>query len=107
MQASVGIAHAYYVLNMQECLTDIEHAIHHGYVITSQEDKLMKRREKCLAKQRQNKKTSKVSSKRAEEYSDLRLFNAFESEHVIIQSNHTCGRYIEVYDQNLLSSLHA
>ena len=85
----VGIAPPY--LTMQECLIDIEHAIHHGYVITSLEDKLLKRKEKCLTQQRKAKEHR--ASNREEDPSD---FNAFKSEHVTVKSHHTCGRYIEV-----------
>ena len=84
---------------MQECLIDIGHAIHHGYVITSQEDKLLKRKEKCFAQQRKAKK-HQATRTRAE---DTRLFSAFESEHVTVKSLHTCGRYIEVL--NILACL--
>ena len=80
---------------MQECLIDIEHAIHHGYVVTSQEDKLVRRREKCLTQQRKA-KNHQVSN-RADDPSDMSLFDAFESGHVTVKSHHTCGRYIEVY----------
>ena len=94
-----------YVLHntMQECLIDIERAIHHGYVITSPEDKLIRRREKCLT-QRQRQNRSSVASNRAEDLSNPKLFNAFESEHVTVKSHHNCGRYIEV-EQYLLYSL--
>lgn len=80
---------------MQECLKDIEHAIDHGYVITSQEDKLLKRKDKCLTQLRRAKSPQQASTK-AEDPSDLKLFSAFESEHITVKSNHTCGRYIEV-----------
>jgi hypothetical protein len=80
---------------MQECMIDIEYAIHHGYVITSPEDKLLKRKDKCLA-QRRKAKTAQQASAGAEDPSDLELFSAFESKHVTVKSHHTCGRYIEV-----------
>ena len=80
---------------IQECLKDIEHAIDYGYVITSQEDKLLKRKDKCLTQLRKAKMLSQAST-RAEDHSDLKMFSAFESEHIAIKSHHTCGRYIEV-----------
>jgi hypothetical protein len=76
-------------------MIDIEYAIHHGYVITSPEDKLLKRKDKCLAQQRKAKMPQKASAG-AEDPSDLELFSAFESKYVTVKSHHTRGRYIEV-----------
>ena len=80
---------------MQECLKDIEHAIDYGYVITSQEDKLLRRKDKCLTQLRKAKSPQQACT-REEDPSDLKLFSAFESEHITVKYHHTCGRYIEV-----------
>lgn len=91
-----NLAHALLLcITMQECLRDIEHAIHHGYVVSSPEDKLLKRKEKCRTQQRKAQQLQ--TSNGTEDPSDLKPLSAFESEHVAVRSHHTCGRYIEVF----------